>query len=133
MCIFEELIEKLRVHQVSNFRPWLYTYARNYCLMELRKKPSEVSLEISQLQLMENASPLHPFYEEDIREDQLTRLEACVAALNKPQQECVRLFFIEKKCYKEIANSTGFTLKQVKSYIQNGKRNIRICMEKKHE
>src|SRR5690606_24547652 len=36
MQIFESLIKKLRIHRVENFKAWLYTVARNHCLMQLR-------------------------------------------------------------------------------------------------
>lgn len=133
MQIFEELVKKLRVHRVSNFRSWLYTYTRNFCLMELRKRNREPEIHFSEAAFMENSESTHPFYKEDMQEAQLQLLEACIKTLNPNQKECVDLFFFKNKCYKEIANITGYTLNKVKSYIQNGKRNIRICMEKNHE
>ena len=62
-------------------------------------------------------------------EENLEKLEECISKLVEGQQECVRLFFLDEKCYKEIAVITGFDLNQVKSFIQNGKRNLKICME----
>jgi RNA polymerase sigma-70 factor (ECF subfamily) len=41
------------------------------------------------------------------------------------------LFYLEQKCYKDIADLTGYDLNKVKSAIQNGKRNLKICMERK--
>jgi RNA polymerase sigma-70 factor (ECF subfamily) len=51
--------------------------------------------------------------------------------LGKEQKLCVILFYLEKRSYQEIALTTGYTLMQVKSYIQNGKRNLRLSIEKK--
>ena len=133
MQIFEELVDKLRVHQVHNFRSWLYTYARNYCLMVIRKKQQFPQVELSEDLLMENLDDLHLPNKEDMQEAQLQAMEACIDTLNAQQKHCVELFFLKNKCYKEIGEETGYTLKQVKSYIQNGKRNIRICMERKNE
>lgn len=131
MEIFEELIRKLRIHRVDNFKSWLYTYARNFCLMILRKENRQS--EFMDERFMENEPMEHPSNGEDWHENQLQQLEACIETLNDEQKICVRLFFLENKCYKDIAEQTGYDLKKVKSYIQNGKRNIKICMEKSHE
>jgi len=129
MQIFESLIKKLRVHRVENFKAWLYTLARNHCLMELRSagKKTEVPFDES---FMENEALLHQDGSETYREQQLQQMESCIEQLNKEQSICVRLFYLEEKCYKEISDSTGYSMNQVKSYIQNGKRNLKICMDK---
>jgi RNA polymerase sigma-70 factor (ECF subfamily) len=57
-------------------------------------------------------------------------LEKCIETLGDEQKQCVKLFYLQEKCYKEITESTGFDMNKVKSYIQNGKRNLKICMEK---
>ena len=51
--------------------------------------------------------------------------------LNPEQKQCLILFYLEKKSYQEISENTGFSLMQVKSYIQNGKRNLKILLDKK--
>ena len=66
-------------------------------------------------------------------EDDLGRLEKCIEELQDEQKQCVELFYIRKKPYQTIVESTGFEMKKVKSYIQNGKRNLKICMEKNSE
>ena len=78
--------------------------------------------------LMENGLTEH---QDEVMEKELNivRLEKCIETLIAEQQQCVRLFYLEEKCYKVIAKQTGFDLNQVKSYIQNGKRNLKICME----
>ncbi|HEY0653572.1 MAG TPA: sigma factor-like helix-turn-helix DNA-binding protein, partial [Chryseosolibacter sp.] len=63
-------------------------------------------------------------------ESNLRKLEGCIETLPEEQRQCVKLFYLQKKCYKEITELTGFELNKVKSYIQNGKRNLKICMEK---
>lgn len=128
MQIFEQLVEKLRIHQVANFKSWLYTLARNYCLMELRHegKHQTVSLDDSFLEV--ESSPDIP--ETDEREGELTLMERCIERLPDEQRISIELFYLEQKCYMEVANMTGFDLNKVKSYIQNGKRNLKICMEK---
>jgi RNA polymerase sigma factor (sigma-70 family) len=129
MGVFEELITKAKQHEVKQFRSWLYVLARNYCLMQLRagKKMEVVNLD----DFMEFTPILHP--DDNNREAALTALEKCMEHLSAPQQQSVDLFYLKEKCYKEITELTGFTLNEVKSYIQNGKRNLKICLEKSSE
>ena len=127
MQLFEKLIETLKSHEVENFKSWLYVSARNHCLMEIRIKKGKFKEEIGALD-MENQFLLHPEEETEL-EDNLGRLEECIKQLIEGQQECIRLFYLDEKCYKDIAVVTGFDLNQVKSFIQNGKRNLKICME----
>lgn len=133
MQIFESLISKLRIHEVSNFKSWLYTLARNHCLMELRKANRITTVDIEE-HVVESDVFLHQQNEgERIPEERLARMESCLETLSEEQRRCITLFYIEQKCYKDVAELTGYDLGQVKSYIQNGKRNLKICMEKKQE
>ena len=129
MGIFEELIEKAKQHDVKQFQSWLYVVSRNYCLMQLRsgKKAEMISLD----GLMEFTPFLH--HTDDNREVVMTTLEDCMKKLPQNQRQSIDLFYLKEKCYKEIADVTGFSLNEVKSYIQNGKRNLKICMEKGNE
>ncbi|QNL51184.1 sigma-70 family RNA polymerase sigma factor [Olivibacter sp. SDN3] len=129
MQIFEQLIKKLSVHHVKNFKSWLYSLARNHCLMELRASDKN-SLSIDENSFMENELIEHQEFEEDTLETKLTLMERCLAKLNKEQQQCVRLFYLDQKCYKDISIITGYDINKVKSYIQNGKRNLKLCMER---
>lgn len=128
MQIHEKLIQALLQHEVRQFRGWLYVFARNHCLMQLRAQKGKTTQEIP-VSLMENGLSQHPM-EDSALEDDMERLEKCIAKLAGAQQQCVRLFYLEEQCYKDIAQTTGFDLSLVKSYIQNGKRNLKICMEK---
>ncbi|MEH6304790.1 sigma-70 family RNA polymerase sigma factor [Olivibacter sp. CPCC 100613] len=130
MQIFEQLIQKLRIHTVSNFKSWLYSFARNYCLMELRNANKSHTISIEENSFMENELVVHQFLGEDTLENKLNLMEQCLQELNAEQRACVRLFYLDQKCYKEIADLTGYDLNKVKSHIQNGKRNLKICMEK---
>lgn len=128
MQIFEELVKKLRIHEVQNFKSWLHVLTRNHCLMVLRaqSKLNTVSLDDS---FMENGDFLH-LNIEDVMESKLTVLEKCMAELSEEQRNCVDLFYLKEQCYKDIADGTGYELSKVKSYIQNGKRNLKLCIEK---
>ncbi len=131
MQIFEELVSKLRVHQVQNFKSWLHVLTRNHCLMALRKssKKPTVALEDN---FVESGDFVHLSIE-DAKETQLTIMEKCMETLSEEQRKSVDLFYLQEKCYKEVADLTGYELVKVKSYIQNGKRNLKICIEKNSE
>ncbi len=127
MQIFEKLVVTLKEHEVMHFKSWLYTTARNHCLMQLRSRKGKKFEEISPF-LMETNTTLHQDEEIDL-ENNLTKLEKCMETLNTEQKVCVELFYLNQKCYKEIIEATGYDDTKVKSYIQNGKRNLKICMD----
>jgi RNA polymerase sigma-70 factor (ECF subfamily) len=126
MGIFEELVNKAKLNDIKQFRSWLYVVSRNHCLMQLRsaKKVELVSLD----DFMEFSPVLHP--EDSNREAAMVALERCMEKLTAGQKQSIDLFYLNEKCYKEITELTGFSLNDVKSYIQNGKRNLKICLEK---
>jgi len=128
MQIHEKLMDSLLQHEVSNFRSWIYVFARNHCLMHLRSMKGKTAVEIS-VEGMENGISMHP-HEDSSLEKNVERLEKCIERLAGEQRQCVTLFYLKDQCYKDIAGATGFELSKVKSYIQNGKRNLRICLEK---
>lgn len=128
MQIFEKLITTLKEHEVEHFKSWLYITSRNHCLMALRVRKRQNTGQIDQ-EFMENGMILHLQDEPDLEFD-LKKLEKCIEHLAEEQKDCVTLFYMEQKCYKEIVILTGFDDKKVKSYIQNGKRNLKLCMER---
>ncbi|MCA1746476.1 MAG: sigma-70 family RNA polymerase sigma factor [Bacteroidales bacterium] len=133
-AIFEKLITELPKHEVEQFRGWLYVLTKNHCLMKIRSAKSAAkrkeSWENEQDIFMESADEMHPIDEE---EQLLNKtLQECIKALKGQQQECVRLFYFENRSYREIATMLQLEEKKVKSFIQNGKRNLKICIEEKH-
>lgn len=128
MQIFEKLIVSLKSHEINVFKGWLYVTARNHCLMQLRARKGKNFEELSPF-LMESGSNGHHENGQEI-ENNLNRLEKCMESLVAEQQQCVRMFYLQHKCYKEITETTGYEINKVKSYIQNGKRNLKICMER---
>lgn len=128
MQLFEKLIQTLKNHEVDNFKSWLYVTTRNHCLMQIRARKGKFTQEFSS-EIMENQLLLHPEDEPEL-EGNLTKLEKCIETLINEQKQCIQLFFLEEECYKDIAHLTGYDLNQVKSFIQNGKRNLKICMER---
>jgi RNA polymerase sigma factor (sigma-70 family) len=128
MQIFEKLIADLRNHEVENLKSWLYRVASNHCLMSLRSK--KVFVEIGETDHWETYSDATEYDSAIDFESDLTILEKCLRTLNEEQRLSIDLFFKHEKCYKEIAEETGYDFNKVKSYIQNGKRNLKICMDR---
>ena len=131
MEIFEELIQKLKVYEVANFKSWLYVLSRNYCLMQLRKnkKYDVINIDDSFMEL----TPLTHHNDNEQKEWYLNAMEKCLETLTEEQKTSVSLFYLQQQCYTEVAENTGYDLKKVKSYIQNGKRNLKICIDKQSE
>ncbi|MGB8192268.1 MAG: sigma-70 family RNA polymerase sigma factor [Chitinophagaceae bacterium] len=129
MNIFEELVQKLHNHQVDNFKGWLYTLARNHCLMQLRSRKNIKITELSAV-FVQTEENLHLNGVPE-KEQHLQSMEVCLKTLPAEQKQCVELFYLQGKSYNEIVEATGFDWKQVRSFIQNGRRNLKICMERK--
>ena len=136
MQLFEKLIDSLKQHEVSNFKSWLHVTTRNHCLMALRARKAgsaKEKMEVSVSDDMEYLLPVHHADEENTLESDLQLLERVIGELKPEQKACVSLFYLEQRSYQEVAEQTGYELKKVKSYIQNGKRNLKILMEKQYE
>jgi RNA polymerase sigma-70 factor (ECF subfamily) len=144
MQIFEKLLTDLHRHNIDNFKGWLYMVAKNHCLMYFRSKKNHVELprELSNYDgdedstasygssaTMELASDLHPNGAD--KEIQLNLMETAIKELKEQQKICIELFYLQEKSYEEVAKLTGYTMNEVKSYIQNGKRNLKIIMTTK--
>ncbi|NIG52223.1 RNA polymerase sigma factor [Chitinophaga sp. Cy-1792] len=130
MQIFEELISKLQQHEVQNFKSWLHVLTRNHCLMKIRamKNKESLQVEVEESKLMENADSGHHENGTTL-EDNLQAMEKCMDTLPEEQKRSVDLFYLKEKSYREVSAITGYDMNKVKSYIQNGKRNLKICME----
>jgi RNA polymerase sigma factor (sigma-70 family) len=124
--IFLKAITELHKYQVSYFSSWLYMIAKNHCLMQLRNRRQGIAIDLVNEPVSEINDP-DPLQDEAL----LIDLEKALQHLNQEQKMCISMFYLEKKSYQAIASETGFNLLQVKSYIQNGKRNLRILLEKK--
>ena len=131
MQIFEELVLKLKKHEVDNFKGWLHQVARNHCLMHLRTPRNLKTVEFK-AELVQNDENVHLNGVLE-KEENFERLEYCLTTLVPEQREAIRLFYLEGKCYNEIVEITGQEWNQVRSFIQNGRRNLKICMDKQEE
>ena len=127
--LYEELNTKIRNYRIENFKAWLYTVTTNHCLQILRKEKNRFVEEI-EIQNMESDEFEHLI---DISEDKAREdaLNYCLSTLSKGQQRCITHFYFDDFSYADIVEKTGFELNKVKSYIQNGKRNLKICILKK--
>ena len=125
--IFEELIIKLKKYEVDNFKGWLYQFAKNHCLMKLRSKKGQPSIVDADIMHLQENIHLDGVME---KETQLNTMEYCIEQLPQEQKQAIELFYLKEKCYKEIADSTQTDINKVRSFIQNGRRNLKICMEK---
>jgi RNA polymerase sigma-70 factor (ECF subfamily) len=131
MHIFEELINKVNRQEIKDFGKWLYVVTKNHCLMDIRARKN--TYEISLDEFVEFPLHLHPQESYVEKEERMSRMERCMDKLPDKQKVSIDLFFLNEKCYKEIVETTGFSMKEVKSYIQNGKRNLKNCMERSDE
>ena len=129
--VFLKAITELHKYKVEYFKSWLYMVAKNHCLMKLRDKQGRTTTEIKEQMAVtppEETGSMQLHLEKD---KQLELMSDCLQQLNNEQKLCVTLFYLEKKTYQEVADRTGYNLMQVKSYIQNGKRNLKLLIEKK--
>lgn len=131
--IFEVLKKDLLKHEVGNLNGWLFSVTRNHCYKKLNKFKKEATV------LSNDEKSLNHFMESHqddslndklLREAELQLLEQAIEQLKDEQKLCIELFYLKQMSYKEIEDETAIDLKKVKSHIQNGKRNIKIWMEK---
>jgi RNA polymerase sigma factor (sigma-70 family) len=127
--IFIKVITELGKYRVVYFKSWIYTIARNHCLMKLRDQHGHpVELSDAMLAAWDEEPGSKQHWE---KEQWLEWMGQSLEELGKEQKLCVILFYLQKRSYQDIATATGFTLMQVKSHIQNGKRNLKLLMEKR--
>ncbi len=131
LTLFEKLITDLRHRDVATFQHWLYTVSKNHCLMILRNEGREAKRKV----VYHHEVSAHVTEENDIlshtqmREAGLMKLEIAIQKLNREQSQCITLFYLNEKSYKEITEATGYSINEVKSHLQNGRRNLRIILE----
>ena len=126
-AIFEKLISTMLIQEVKTFEYWIYTVSRNHCLMKLRTDQRQ-RVHISKMKIEGNDE--EELSSVELREMNLNQLETAINGLSKSQRDCVLKFYIEEKSYKEVSEETGFSLLEVKSHLQNGKRNLKIILSK---
>ena len=140
MAVFEQIVIKARETEIRHFNKWLYSTAKNHCITSLRAEERNTrqqeeweNYEKSSPEFMENEGFLRLYYKRTNEPDAGLLLEEAIAELDEGQQICLRLFFFEKKSYKEVAGETGYSVKQVKSHLQNGKRRLSVMLGQKFQ
>lgn len=128
MNIFEELAQKAAKHDIKQFRSWLYVLAKNFCLMQLRKESKQFQLSYDS-NFMQSEAFLHPMDEVVEGDERENKLQGCLDQLSDEQKQCIDLFYYQGKSYKEIADMKTEEVGRIRSHIQNGRRNLRICLE----
>ena len=135
MAVYEKLMEDLKRFDVQKFSSWIHSVARNYCLMQLRSRKAMLHVDddegLGWDGIVESHQSSHLNFEKD-KEAELQLMEEGIRNLSEEQRICIELFYLKNYCYQDVAEISGFTLLEVKSYIQNGKRNLKIYMMKKN-
>jgi RNA polymerase sigma-70 factor (ECF subfamily) len=133
MQIFEKLITELKKTEVKNFKGWLSFVVRNYCISEIRKNKNRYNLPESYLDFEVKETTLEE--EEKISgvsdEEMIEQMQICLVDLKENQRVCVELFYLKNQSYQQICDKTNFSLTEVKSFIQNGKRNLKLLLEQR--
>jgi RNA polymerase sigma factor (sigma-70 family) len=127
--VFLKAIAELHKYKVDYFKSWIYMVAKNHCLMKLRDRQGKVPAVLNEqtMSLEEETLPIQAYLDKDRMLDAMTQ---AIEELNDEQKQCVTLFYLDKKSYSQVADTTGYSMMQVKSYIQNGKRNLKIVVER---
>jgi len=134
MLVFEKLFESLKKSEINNFKSWIYTITKNECLMHIRHRKSgdrvkDENLKNLESEIMESVDPDHLLSIGD-GEHRIRYLETAINTLSPEQKQCIELFYMNEKSYREVEQITGYSYNEVKSYIQNGKRNLKQMMER---
>lgn len=132
MQVFEQLIVALKRHEVSNFKSWLHSLTKNHCLQLLRTRRLKGKVTQALTPEQDTTAGGMQLSADEQQELELQALEQGMIHLPAEQRTCLELFYLQQRSYKEIVEITGCDMKQVKSYIQNGRRNLKIYVEKNH-
>ena len=131
MEVFELMIEKVKKYEIKNFKGWLYSVTRNHCLEFFRKENKMKTQDINPGHVYSNT--VFHLDIDDVKESRLNQLEHCLKLLNEMQQKCVRMFYLDNHSYQEISTKLKLSWSEVRSFIQNGRRNLKKCMKADHE
>ena len=127
--LFELMISKLKTQQIMIFKPWLYRTSTNFCIDKLRKSKTNIIISLDdRFETVRDSLDISADFSE--REALLARIDHCLKQLNDDQKVCIDLFYFQEKSYQDIAQQLNISWSTTRSYIQNGKRNLKICMEK---
>jgi RNA polymerase sigma-70 factor (ECF subfamily) len=131
MQIFEKLITELKKTEVKNFKGWLSFVVRNYCISEIRKNKNRYNLPESYFEVKETTLEEEEKISGVSDEEMIEQMQICLVDLKENQRVCVELFYLKNQSYQQICDKTNFSLNEVKSFIQNGKRNLKLLLEQR--
>jgi len=126
--VFLKTITHLPAGPIANFKGWLYVLMRNHCLQQIRDNNIHFADSSLLPEIEAEQAPLGGLPE---LEHTLEEMHEAVAQLNEDQRVTITLFYLERMSYEQIITQTGYTFMQVKSFIQNGKRNLKTILLKK--
>jgi RNA polymerase sigma factor (sigma-70 family) len=126
--VFEKLISADQLPEINVFEHWIYTVSKNYCLMKLR---SDERRRAHIAHLRAEGQEQDELTSKEIREADLVQLEQAIGQLSEAQRLCITKFYLEEKTYKEVSDETHYSMNEVKSYLQNGKRNLKLLLTKR--
>ncbi len=129
MEIFEKMHLDLTKHQINFFKAWLHKVACNYCLMKLRKVNINIEYKENVEQEFDNDYQYATLQTMENKEADYLKLEWCIEKLKENQKRCIYLFYTMELSYKEIVLDTGWTFNEVKTHVQNGKLNLKKCVQ----
>lgn len=126
--VFLKVLTEVLKYKIDYFKSWLYMVAKNHCLMKLRSNQGKYTTELKELAIEHQEPDKNELL---TSEKTYSFLAQSIDELSAEQKQCITLFYLKKYSYLQITEATGFNLMQVKSHIQNGKRNLRIMLEDK--
>ena len=128
--LYEDLSEKVKKYEITNFKNWLYSVTKFHCFAILKSKKKEIVVDFN-VDFMEFDQVDTLLDEKEADEDKIRALNECIQQLPETQRTCIESFYMNEKSYIEIVEDTNYNIKSVKSYIQNGRRNLKNCLDKK--
>jgi len=134
MQVFEKLIKELKKHHIETFKPWLHTVVKNHCMMHFRKEATVTKKETelkNNIKASVESTGIDHLDSEDEKELMVLYLSTGMESLREEQRTCVEMFYLREMSYQQISEQTGFSMNEVKSYIQNGKRNLKNYITEK--
>lgn len=119
------LLRRAKGKEIDNWKPWLYTVVKNYCLEQLRSRSNKKPKQMDAYRVY-SEDVFHPTT--DSKDEEVRKLETCIAELEEDQKACIRMFYLEKRSYQDLSDTLQLSWGQVRSRIQNGRRNLKNCM-----
>ena len=115
--------------QIANVGGWLYQMTKNESINFTKKQGRQ------QIQHLEREEyHLSDTTDDEIKallykEHQSELLMAAISELKSDQRKAIECFYFHNLSYEQIAVQNNWSIGEVKSYIQNAKRNLKIKLQ----